>query len=451
MDLEYDLILRGGIVVSGEKSDKADIGIRRGRIKSIAPHLGETSAKEVMDVSEKLIFPGIIDVHVHPVYSDDMEACSQVAAYGGSTTLIHFAYAYKGMQLKPTILDYIERGEKSSRLDFALHCGLFDAPQQVNDISNVMDLGVRSFKFFIPYIKQGWSTDDYSLIKAMDILSAGGGLALVHAENGGGIDYLEDKYQFEYGDFTAFHRLTRPPVLEQEAIFRAICLAEITGCPLYIPHVTSARALRPIINARQEGKVVYAESCPHYLTLTEAALEEYGSLAKVGPPLRSEDDRLALWSALRDNHLQVVSSDHAAKTKDLSLEFSQQGFGSPQLETLLPLVYDQGVNAGKIDVCRLVQVLCENPARIFGLYPRKGCLQPGADADIVVFDPQKEFTICKENQHSNVGYTLYENMTLNGWPDMTFQRGKLVMSYGEIIANVGDGRFLPTFPPGVFI
>jgi dihydropyrimidinase len=274
---------------------------------------------------------------------------------------------------------------------------------------------------------------------------------MVHAENGGGIDYLEDKYLSGPEASAKYSNATRPAALEEEAIFRAICLAEVTNCPLYIPHVTSARSLRPIRQARAAGQVVYAESCPHYLTLTEEILVTRGALAKVGPPIRTAEDQQALWLALGDNTLQVISSDHAPKPKDPAGPFLEQGFGSPQLETVLPLSYDQGVNRGWIGLPRLVQLLSENPARIFGLYPRKGTIGPGSDADIVVFDPSRRFTITAENQHSNVGYTLYEGRTVLGWPEMTFQRGKPVLFEREIVAQPGDGSFLATSPAGDFL
>ncbi|MBN1178649.1 MAG: amidohydrolase family protein, partial [Anaerolineae bacterium] len=263
-------------------------------------------------------------------------------------------------------------------------------------------------------------------------------------ENGGGIDYLEDKYLKGPAASAAYFTRSRPAALEEEAVFRAIRLAEVTGCPLYIPHVTAARALRPIRQARAEGLPVYAETCPQYLTLTEEIYAERGALAKIGPPIRTANDRAALWEALRDGTLDTVASDHAPKQKDVHGDFIEQPFGSPQIETLLPLTYDGGVNRGRISLVRMVQVLCENPARIFGLYPRKGTIAVGSDADLVVFDPHRSFTIAAANQHSNVGYTLYEGREVLGWPEMSFQRGQPVLQDGEIVAQTGQGRFMPT-------
>ena len=449
MEKQYDLVIAGGMVVTGSGMCRADVGVHGETVAAVGPNLSRQDAREVVDVAGKYIFPGIIDVHVHPVYLDDVEASSRVAAYGGTTTLLHFAYARPGDSLLQKVEEMLSDAAARSRLDFGLHGGMFEAPRQVPEIPRVMELGVRTFKFFLTYLKQGWYTDDYQLIKAMDILAERGGMAMVHCENGGAIDYLEDKY-FKGPNASAKNfNASRPAALEEEGVFRTIRLAEVVGCKVYIPHVTAARVLRPIRQALEEGRPVYAETCPQYLNLTQDIIEQRGALAKIGPPIRSAQDSGALWGGLRDGTLSVVASDHAPKIKDVNGDFLMQGFGSPQIETLLPVTYDRGVNRGNISVVRLVQVLCENPARIFGLYPRKGTIGVGSDADLVVFDPVREFTIRAENQHSNAGYTLYEGRTVLGWPEMSFQRGKRVLWQNEIVAQPGQGRFLPTLESSI--
>ncbi len=445
MNSTYDLLLTGGLIVTGTGIQRADVAVRDGTVAAIGPDLPREEAREIIDITGKYLFPGIIDVHVHPVYLDDVEHSARVAAYGGTTTLLHFAYARTNESLLEQVEKMLNDAARRSPLDFGLHGGMFQAARQVPEIPQVMALGVRTFKFFLTYLKQGWYTDDYQLIKAMDILAERGGMAMVHAENGGAIDYLEDKYLKGPQASARLFNTSRPAALEEEAIFRAICLAEVTGCPLYIPHVTAARALRPIRQAQAEGRRVYGETCPQYLTLTEAVIESRGALAKIGPPIRTEDDRSALWKALADGTLSVVASDHAPKEKDPQGDFLLQGFGSPQIETLLPLTYDEGVNQGHIGIVRLAQVLCENPARIFGLYPRKGTIAVGSEADLVIFDPARRVTISAENQHSHAGYTLNEGRTVLGWPEATFQRGRRVLWQGEIVAEPGRGRFLPTY------
>jgi dihydropyrimidinase len=444
MKESFDLLIRGGLVVTGDGVAKADVGVRGEKIAAVEADLPVASVDQIVDATGKYVFPGIIDVHVHPVYEDTVEDCSRIAAYGGTTTLLFFAYGRTGDSLLQKVEEMLDDGLANSLLDFGLHGGMFEAPRQVPEIPSVMELGVGTFKFFLTYLKQGWYTDDYQFIKAMDMLAERGGMAMVHAENGGGIDYLEDKYLKGPNASASHFNKSRPAALEEEAVFRSICLAEVADCPLYIPHVTAARALRPIRQAQAEGRRVFAETCPQYLNLTQEIIEQRGALAKIGPPIRTAEDQAALWKALADGTLQVVASDHAPKLKDIHGDFIEQPFGSPQIETLLALTYDGGVNQGRIGLVRLVQVLCENPARIFGLYPRKGTIAVGSDADLVVFDPTREVTICAENQHTNVGYTLYEGRTVLGWPEMTFQRGRVVLKDGEVVAVPGHAQHLPT-------
>ena len=446
MEKQLDLLLVGGTVVTGEGIRRADVGVRGETIVAVEPNLPREAVPEngVIDVSGRYVFPGVIDAHVHPVYLDSVEDCSRIAAYGGTTTLIHYAYARTGDSLLQKVEEMLEDGLAHSLLDFGLHGGMFEAPKQLQDVPKVFEMGIRTFKFFMPYIKQGWTTDDYHLIKGMDILADLGGMAMVHAENGGAIDYLEDKYLTGPDASAKYFNLTRPAAMEEEAIFRAIRMAEVMECPLYIAHNTTVRAIKHIRKAQEAGMPVYAETCPQYLTLTQDIIEERGALAKIGPPIRTVEDRAGLWDALAQGIIQVVATDHAPKQKDVDGDFLEQPFGSPQIETLLPLTYDGGVNRGRISVVRLVQVLCENPARIFGLYPKKGTIAVGSDADLVVFDPTREFTIRTDNQHTNAGYTLYEGRSVLGWPEMSFQRGRRVLWQGEIVAESGRGRFVPT-------
>ena len=385
MPEKYDILIHKGLVVTGSGVRKADVGIKGEKIVAVKPGLLEKEARRAINASGKYIMPGVIDVHVHPVYEDDLGGLSYTAAFGGTTTLIHFAYA-----------------------------------------------------------KLKWMTDDYHLTAAMDLISNGGGLAMVHAENGLVTDYLEDRSLKRGEDQKKVFLKTRPDLLEAEAIFRALTIASITRCPLYIVHLSTEKGVIPIQRAKEEGQRVYVETCPQYLTMTDAKLQKLGPLAKIGPPLRSEKDRLALWKAIQRGLIDVVASDHAPKAKKLDDPFFEAPYGSPQSETMLTVTYDEGVNKKRIKLNKLVRLFSENPAKIFGLYPKKGTIQNGSDADLVIFDPKHAYTIKHENQHSGAPYTLYEGRKCLGKPVLTMQRGKILVEDGEMKGRPGEGKFLPT-------
>jgi dihydropyrimidinase len=441
---KYDLLIQKGIVVTGSGVRKADVGIKGEKIVAVKPGLLEREASRTINASGKYVMPGVIDVHVHPVYEDDLGGLSYTAAFGGTTTLIHFAYAKPGMKLIDTIKKYQEEGLQKSYLDFGIHGTLFDPASQVEEIPKAFDLGVSSFKMFMTYAKLKWMTDDYHLTAAMDLISDGGGLAMVHAENGLVTDYLEDRSLKRGEDQKRVFLKTRPDLLEAEAIFRALTIATITRCPLYIVHLSTERGVIPIQRAKKEGQRVFVETCPQYLTMTDAKLQKLGPLAKIGPPLRNEKDRLALWKAIQKGIIDVVASDHAPKAKKTEDPFFEAPYGSPQSETMLTVTYDEGVNKKRIKPSKLVQLLSENPAKIFGLYPEKGMIQKGSDADLVIFDPNDAYTIKHENQHSGAPYTLYEGRRCLGKPVLTMQRGKILVEDGEMKGKPGEGRFLAT-------
>ena len=439
----HDLLVRGGRAVSGGGVIRADVAVSEGVIAAIGPDL-DVTAERTIDASDRYVLPGILDVHAHPVYLDDLHGLSVTAAHGGVTTLIHYAYAKPGDGLLETIRRFREEGESGSVLDFALHGGLFDPKNQSHEIPGAIGEGVTSFKMFMTYAKLGWMTDDYQLMRTFDIIARAGGMGMVHAENGLATDYLEDRILEEGRDPKEAFVETRPAILEAEAIHRAIAIARVAGCPLYIPHMTTALGIDVVAAARANGQRVYAETCPQYLTLTHDDLLRLGPLLKIGPPLRDETDRLALWLALAEGAIDTIASDHAPKEKRIDDDFFGAPYGSPQVETMLPLVYDEATRNERIELPRLVRTLCENPARIFGLYPKKGTLQPGSDADLVIFDPNAEWTIEHANQHSQALYTAYEGRPCIGKPVTSIQRGAVVVEEGELLARPGRGRFHPT-------
>jgi len=444
MTKNYSFMIRGGLVVTGSGIRRADIGIRGEQIVSVEPDLPREEAGRVIDASGKYVFPGIIDVHTHPVYEDDLGGLAFTAAHGGTTSLIHFAYAKPGMKLIDTIKTFKDEGGQKSYVDFAIHGALFDPASQIEEIPKAFDLGVSSFKMFMTYAKLKWMTDDYHLTWAMDVIGQCGGLAMVHAESGLVTDYLENRSLKKKQDQKVVFLKTRPNDLEAEAIFRAVAISTVMDCPLYIVHISTAQGAEVVAQKRSEGLLVYGETCPQYLSLTDADLQRLGPLAKIGPPLRTDMDRLVLWRSIQQGHIDVIASDHAPKAKKLNDPFFEAPFGSPQAETMLTICYDEGVNRGRIHVCKLVQVLSENPAKIFGLYPKKGTLEKGSDADLVLFDPNAMVTIQAQTQHSGAHYTVYEGRKCLGKPLLTMQRGKVLVENGEMKGKPGEGKFLPT-------
>ena len=440
----FDVLIQGGLVVTGAGIRKADVGVQGEQIASVGPGLKSEDAARTVDASGKYVLPDVIDVHTHPVYEDDLGGLSRTAAYGGTTTLVHFAYAKPGTKLLNTIKQFKEEGAQKSYLDFGVHGALFDPASQIEEIPKAFDLGVTSFKMFMTYAKLKWMTDDYHLTAAMDLIAQCGGLAMVHAESGLVTDYLEDRSLKKGEDQKGVFLKTRPDYLEAEAIFRAISIAAVMNCSLYVVHLSTAKGAEVVQRARAEGQPVYVETCPQYLALTDDVLQRLGPLAKIGPPLRTEMDRVALWKAIQAGNIDVVASDHAPKNKMKDDPFFEAPFGSPQAETMLTVTYDEGVNTGRIGPCRLVQLLSENPAKIFGFYPRKGTIQNGSDADLVLFDPNQAVTIQSQNQHSGVRYTLYEGRNCLGTPVLTMQRGKVLIENGELKGKPGEARFLPT-------
>ena len=437
----FDRIIKGGLAVCPASINRLDIGLKDGKISRMAADLKDSHAREVIDATGKYVFPGLIDAHVHPVYVDTIEDCSILGAFGGITTMIHYAYARPGMELADTVRKFIEEGNKTSYTDFSIHGAMFDPENQIEDIPKCFEMGVSSFKMFMTYAKLGWMTDDYYLSKAMDVISQLGGLAMVHAEDGLSIDYLEDKYR-DQPQKEVFLK-GRPGVLEADAVFRAISLAQVMDCPLYIVHVSAAPALDPIRRARNSGQIVYTETCPQYLCLTDQVLQEKGPLAKIGPPLRTSQDNEALWGALQTGLIDVIASDHAPKDKKIDDDFFDAPFGSPSSETMLTASYQKGINEGRLNLCTLIRAMTETPAKIFGLYPQKGVLQEGADADLVIFDASKKHTIMQDTQHSNASYTLYEDLACLGAPTLVMQRGEVIVKGSELKGEKGRGGFLP--------
>jgi dihydropyrimidinase len=441
---KVDTVIKNGLVVNGERVALADVAVSDGVIEEVGSDLGARNGAEIIDASGKYVLPGIIDVHVHfdarPNHVDDFHALSRTAAWGGTTTIIAFLFIRSGRGLAETLSQAIEEGERKSFIDFSFHPALIDAKNQLDQIPDAVKLGAPSFKMVMTYA--GQMASDEVLFEAMRRIADIGGLAMVHCENGPVIEYLQDECRrqgrFSAADWVA----TQPIALETEAINRAIAIASVADCSLYVPHISTGAALGPVMRAWEEGQTVYAETCPTYLLLTHEEVVNRGDIAKIGPPLRGEEDRESLWEAVADGIIDVVATDHVAKDKKGSQDVLNAPFGAPGAETLLTVMYDGAINGGRITLCRLVELLCENPAKIFGLYPRKGIIEVGSDADVVIVDPNLRKTLTHKSQHTNATYTLYEGRECLGTPVLSLQRGRVVFERGELKAEPGQGQFL---------
>ncbi len=444
MGESYDLLVKNGLIVYPEKTIRANLVINHGVIERIIPVTEEVVSKEVVDAEGRYIFPGIIDPHTHPVYLDNICDLSRTAAYGGVTTVVHYAYAKPGNSLLKVVREYKKEGEDSSYTDFALHGTMFETKEQVKELPAVFEEGVTSFKMFMSYAKLGWMTDDYALAMALDTIGKLGGLASLHAENGLVIDYIQDTMLENGEDFRENFIKSSPDILEAEAIFRAVYVGRLMNCPIYIPHISSKEGIEVIGYLKKRGFKVYGETCPHYLALTWDRLKDKGPLGKVGPSIKSEGDRLALWKAIGDGLIDTIGSDHAPKEKHEDDDFFKAPYGAPGIETMFYILWQYGVNGGVIPINRLAGIFSENISKILGLYPKKGTLAEGSDADFIIFNPFEEWTITRENQHSNATYTLYEGTKVTGKIEKVFLRGKLIIDGEECLGKPGDGEFLKT-------
>ncbi len=449
-----DIAIKGGALVSGQGMKPSDLFIRDGKIDMIEPGGSQKNADRIIDASGKFVLPGIIDAHLHPVYADRIDTLSQAAILGGITTLIPYIGAVKAWgktgNLVDAVKDFIIEGESSSMVDFGIHCSLTS-----NDMDNIdemipaaIDLGVNSFKVFMAYARRGMKLEDEQIIKIMEIIAAKKGLLAAHAENGSMIDFLEDRSTAQGNLGPEFFTPSHPNISEAEAIFRILALSDVTKCPLYLVHVTARESLDVIRLFKGWGKNnFYTETCTHYLTLTDDELLTKGSLAKMAPPLRKQQDVDALWQSAADGLIDVIGSDAAGHTIEKKEPIWDNIFlspnGIPGVDTMFTVAYDEGVNGKRISLPRLVELTCENPARIFGLFPRKGILQEGSDADVLIFDQRMKHTVTAKNSPLKVGYSLFEGREIMGKPSIVMQRGKILLENGELKGQPGQGKFIP--------
>src|SRR5438067_3219963 len=453
----FDTIIANGKVVTATDTYLADIAISAGKIEVVGQNLPRQNAARVLEAMGKYVFPGGIDVHTHldmpfggTTSADDFETGTRAAAFGGTTTLIDFAIQYKGQSLRTAFDTWMSKASQRAVCDYSFHCIVTDlGGTQLQEMNALVDEGVTSFKLFMAY-PGVFMLDDASIFKALRATGKNGGLVCMHAENGGAIDVIVQQALAEGKKAPKYHALTRPTTAEAEATARAIALAEMAGSPVYIVHLSCNDALEKVREARDRGLPVYAETCPQYLYLS---LENFdvpgfeGAKYVFTPPLREKWHQEKLWQGLRHDQLQVVSTDHCPfcfkEQKEMGKgDFTKIPNGGPGIEHRMSLVYSGGVAAGKFSANRFVEIVSTTPAKLFGLYPRKGTIAVGSDADLVIFDPTKKETISAKTHHMRVDYSMFEGITITGVPEVVMSRGQVIVENGEWRGRAGAGNFL---------
>jgi dihydropyrimidinase len=451
------LLLRNGTVVTSTKTIQADILIDGEKIKDIAPNIPPEQAHRIIDATGMLLLPGGIDVHTHldmpfggTTSSDDFETGTKAAAFGGTTTLIDFAIQPKGTRMRDALDTWWKKAEAKASIDYGLHMIVTDLGEAgLEDMDDMVTEGVASFKLFMAY-PGVLMVDDATIFKALSRTAKNGALICLHAENGGIIDVIVKRAISEGKTAPIYHGLTRPVAAEAEAVHRAVAMSEISGAPVYIVHLSSEEALNEVRAARDRGVPIFAETCPQYLLLSidELARPGFeGAKYVFTPPLREKHHQPKLWDGLKDDHLQVVSTDHCPFCfEDQKIlgkdDFSKIPNGAPGVENRLQLLYHHGVNAGKISLNRFVELVSTTPARLFGLYPKKGELAPGSDADIVIWDPNAEHLITSKTHHMRCDYSMFEGFAVKGNAKMVLSRGEVIVGQGKFQGRTGRGSYL---------
>ena len=460
-----DIWIQGGLLITPEGSRRAELGIRDGRIDKVIDATGKAAgeiidesgedAAEVIDARGQWILPGIIDVHTHmelpvrgTVSADDFSSGTQAAACGGVTTIIDFSLHRQGASLTECFRE--RRGSADGRVavDYGLHAEIIDPGERVlEEIPALIEEGVTSFKLYLAYGRDGRMVDDGQLFAVLRRCGQCGALVMVHAENGPLADRLTDELIARGQAGPEGHPLGRPDFTEQEAIGRAVAINRFAGGFLYIVHVSTRGSVDILRDAHDRNEKVWAETCPHYLLLDEDVYGRPDGIQYLAtPPLRTSDDQEALWGGLAGGDLSVVSTDHCPFTRRQKLErgdrFDRVPSGLPGVETSLCLIHSQGVVPGRLDPGRMVAAMSANPARIFGLYPQKGCLREGSQADVVIFDPEKEFVLSAENLHMRTDFSPYQGWSGRGAVTMTLLRGKIIVREGRYCGSAGDGSYL---------
>jgi len=451
------ILIRGGRVITGTDDYVADVLVEGETVTTIGRGLN-ADADRVIDAAGKYVLPGCIDPHTHldmpfggTVTIDDFESGHTSAAFGGTTCHVDFCIQGQGQTFGEALATWHAKADGKALIDYGFHIAVTDllAGGTLEELASLPEQGITSYKLFMAY-KNVLQVDDQTLFQAMQVAAGSGALVMVHAENGDAIDVLVREALARGETAPIHHALTRPPELEGEATNRAIQLARIAGSPLYVVHVTCKEAVEPIARARALGWYVWGETCTQYFfkSIDDLAKPDFeGAKYVYSPPARDASNHAVLWDAVRTDALSAISTDHCAFLWDGQKTLGADDFtkipnGGPGLEDRLVMIHHFGVNEGRIGLNRMVDLLATQPAKLFGLYPRKGTIAPGADADIVIFDPAKEHTLSAATHHSKADYNLYEGTSVTGAVDVTMVRGNVIVENGELVAEPGVGQFV---------
>jgi len=452
-------LIKNGHIVTAVDSYTADILIDGETIAMIGKDLSSVvgSVDKTIDATGKLVIPGGVDPHTHmdlpfggTSSSDDFETGTRAAAFGGTTTIIDFAVQYKGQALNEALDAWFAKAEGKATTDYGFHLIVTDLPdERLPELKAMIDQGVTSFKLFMAY-PGVFLVDDGVIFKAMTAAGENGGLICMHAENGVVIDVMVKRALAEGKTAPKYHALTRPTKAEAEGVHRAIAIAEMANSPVYIVHLSCYDALKEVQAARDLGLPAFAETCPQYLLLDYSLYEKpdfEGAKYVMTPPLRDKENQELLWRGLRGDDLQVISTDHCPfcfkEQKELGRgDFSKIPNGGPGVENRMSLIYHHGVTQGRISLNRFVELTSTAAAKIFGLFPKKGTIAVGSDADIVIFDPNREQTISAATHQMRVDYSAYEGWRVRGLTETVMSRGRVILENNEFKGKAGAGRFI---------
>src|SRR6476620_9894408 len=451
------VLIKGGRIITAADDYVGDIYVEGERISLIGESI-DVQAERVIDAAGKLVLPGLVDPHTHldmpfggTTTIDDVQSGQTAAAFGGTTCHVDFCIQPQVSTFAAALDEWRSKASGKQVIDMGYHIAITDLsdPERLEELATLPEQGVTSYKLFMAY-KGALQVDDETLFRSMEVAAASGALVMVHAENGDAIDVLVKQALAAGHTAPHYHALTRPPETEGEATNRAIQLARVAGCPLYVVHVSCKESVEPIMLAREKGWDVWGETCTQYFFVDTTFLERpdfEGAKYVYTPPPRDKANQDVLWNAVRTDVLSAISTDHCAFLWDGQKSLGRDDFskipnGGPGLENRLQMIHEFGVRGGRISLNRMVELLSTNPAKLFGLYPRKGTIAVGSDADIVVFDPEKRVTISASTHHSKSDYNLFEGTEITGTPELVLLRGNVLVEGDELVAQPGIGQFV---------